>query len=638
MASSALEPSLLRPAQPVAPSVQALLFQRLRMRLLHNSLGSFVFATSIRLGTIVLLSVLIWAFLFIVAWYGYGFLRHQDLQFRMLIMDMVCTLILDLMFLVLAVMLVFSGGLILYGSLFNTAETNFLLCSPMRADQIFAYKFQSAMAFASWAFFLIASPVLIAYGVFFDAPWYFYALLPLYSLGFVLLPGSAGALGCLVIVRFVPRKRKQLFIQILVVLAVALIAWFVHLVRTAQTVHWTHDAAKEVLGQFGFAQSILAPTHWVTQGIIAARKGDVPQTSYRLALVLSNGLFAYVMTAWLAKILYRPGFNQMSTGAEAVGARGMLGLAADLFFRLLGMLGLGEPRHLFMLRLQTQKLLSHEVPTPATASVRKPALVDRMVSRALAFLDTQTRVLMMKDFRTFRRDPAQWAQVAIFLVPGLLYFANIRRFHTDSFTGDTLGRMYQNGVSMINLAATALLLCTYTGRFIYPMLSLEGRKFWILGLLPLQRDRLLWGKFAFSATWSLVVSEALILMSDTMLGVSWQILIIHAITIFLIALGLSGISVGLGATMANFRETDPSKIAVGMGGTLNLAAGLLFLLLEVLLMAGPWHLRLASQHVQASATFPIWASACMLLGVVVGVLAIAIPMRLGAQTLRSMEF
>ena len=187
------------------------------------------------------------------------------------------------MFLVLAVMLVFSGGLILYGSLFNTAETNFLLCTPARADQIFAYKFQGAMAFASWAFFLIASPVLIAYGIFFDAPWYFYALLPLYSLGFVLLPGSAGALGCLLIVRFAPRRRKQFFIQLLIVLFLALTGWSIHLIRTAQTVHWTHDAVKEVLGQFGFAQSILAPTHWVTQGLIAARRGDIGQASYRRA-------------------------------------------------------------------------------------------------------------------------------------------------------------------------------------------------------------------------------------------------------------------------------------------------------------------------------------------------------------------
>ena len=235
---------------------------------------------------------------------------------------------------------------------------------------------------------------------------------------------------------------------------------------------------------------------------------------------------------------------------------------------------------------------------------------------------------MLKDFRTFRRDPAQWAQVAIFLVPGLLYFANIRRFHTDTLGTDSMGRMYQNAVSMINLAATALLLCTYTGRFIYPMLSLEGRKFWILGLLPLQRERLLWGKFAFSATWSIVVAETLIVMSDLMLGVSLAILAVHVLTILTVALGLSGISVGLGATMANFRESDPSKIAVGMGGTLNLAAGLLFLLLEVLLMAGPWHFRMASDGAAHSPAFPVVAILCMFAALIIGVLAVVVPMRL----------
>ena len=86
----------------------------------------------------------------------------------------------------------------------------------------------------------------------------------------------------------------------------------------------------------------------------------------------------------------------------------------------------------------------------------------------------------------------------------MLYFVNIRRF----FQAD-IGRAYQNGISLLNLTATAFLMCAYTGRFIYPLLSLEGRKFWILGLLPLERDRLLWGKFAFASTgWLLIARVA----------------------------------------------------------------------------------------------------------------------------------
>ena len=35
---------------------------------------------------------------------------------------------------------------------------------------------------------------------------------------------------------------------------------------------------------------------------------------------------------------------------------------------------------------------------------------------------------------------------------------------------------------------TALILSTFTSRFIFPLLSLEGRNFWVLGLFPLRRD------------------------------------------------------------------------------------------------------------------------------------------------------
>src|SRR5438309_1341859 len=165
----------------------------------------------------------------------------------------------------------------------------------------------------------------------------------------------------------------------------------------------------------------------------------------------------------------------------------------------------------------------------------------------------------------------------------LLYFMNIRRL----FLGE-IGWVFQNSISLLNLCAIALLLCTYTGRFVYPMLSLEGRKFWILGLLPLEREQLLWGKFAFSTTMVLGIAGTLVLLSDLMLGMPPGVLLLHLLTVTVVAMGLSGLSVGLGAWMPNFRETDPSKIAVGFGGTLNLVAGLVFLVSVLTLMALPW--------------------------------------------------
>src|SRR5262249_49315409 len=262
------------------------------------------------------------------------------------------------------------------------------------------------------------------------------------------------------------------------------------------------------------------------------------------------------------------------------------------------------------------------------------AWMDRLLTGVVAFLDPQTRLLIVKDFRTFRRDPAQWAQVLIFTGLMVLYFANMRRFYQEE-----LGRAYQNGISLMNLAATALLLCAYTGRFIYPMLSLEGRKFWVLGLLPLRRERLLWGKFAFSATWALLIAALLVVLSDLMLGMPGLVVGMHALTVAVLALGLSGLSVGLGAWRPNFRETDPSKIAVGFGGTLNLIISLLFLLVVVGLMAAPWHLRLAwADPDDGTVASIIWPALGTMLGLAVGTGAVVVPLHVGARALRRMEF
>ena len=50
--------------------------------------------------------------------------------------------------------------------------------------------------------------------------------------------------------------------------------------------------------------------------------------------------------------------------------------------------------------------------------------------------------------------------------------------------------------------------------------------------------------------------EFIVLFSNLMLTMPWQIVAIHAVAIAFVALGLSGLSVGLGAMLPNFRETD----------------------------------------------------------------------------------
>jgi ABC-2 type transport system permease protein len=240
----------------------------------------------------------------------------------------------------------------------------------------------------------------------------------------------------------------------------------------------------------------------------------------------------------------------------------------------------------------------------------------------------------VKDFRTFRRDPTQWVVLTLF--GGLMLFgaSNFRQYYAAD-----LGIMDKYAISLTNLGGTAILLCAGLSRFVFPLISLEGRKFWILGLTPLSRDQILWGKFAFAATGSLLVAETLILVSDVLLGVPWQGLLLHAVAVAVIALGLSALNVGLGAYLPNFRETDPSKIVVGFGGTVNMVVGLAFLVAVIGLMVVPFHVsQLAKGATGGAAQFSVWVFAGVPVGLILGALAVVLPLRAGAKSLRNMEF
>ncbi len=568
-----------------APARPALLFQRLRWQLLRNAARAVWQGSAVRLVTIVLCSLLVWGFVFGVSDWGFAFLQRQQLLPPELLNRIIATLF-DLFFLALELMLMFSTGVILYGSLFAAPEAGFLLSTPARDDRVFAYKYQGALAFSSWAFLLLGSPILIAYGLVFDAPWPYYALLPLYLLGFVLLPGAAGAIACLLIISLVPRRRRQILVAAILLAAVLVVVWGVRIARAMQTQNWTHDAAIALLNQFAFAQGELMPSDWLVRGLLAARVGRFGEAGFRLALLWSNGLFLYVVAAWLASRLYRRAYNRVRTGG--------------------------------MLRRRYGGLW-----------------MDRALSGLLFFLEPPVRLLIVKDFRTFRRDPSQWAQIVIFAGLLLLYFVNTNRFYDETIPWE-----FKSGVSLLNLTGISVLLCAWTGRFVYPLLSLEGRKFWILGLLPLRRDHLLWGKFAFSATGAAVFAEGLVLLSDLMLGMPPLAVGLHVVTVAVLAVGLSGLSVGIGAWVPNFRETDPSKIAIGFGGTLNLIGSLLFLVLVIALMALPWHVAAVQAGSQegAGGEFSGGMAVGLAAGTVLGLLAVAVPLRVGARTLRRMEF
>jgi ABC-2 type transport system permease protein len=270
------------------------------------------------------------------------------------------------------------------------------------------------------------------------------------------------------------------------------------------------------------------------------------------------------------------------------------------------------------------------------------AWIDRVASWALAIFPRQTQLLIMKDLRLFRRDPVQWSQFLIFFGLLLLYFANVDRFRQHK--SDLNVMTWVNIVSFLNLAVVGLILSTFTTRFIYPLISLEGRRFWILSQLPVKRDTILWGKFLFASFGSWLPCAALVGISDVMLDVSLMVVAVHQLICALLCVGLAGMAVGFGALMPNFREQSPSKIAAGFGGTLNLVLSALYIMAIVLMTALPCHFFLLAAgrgEIPPKLLQPYYLRLWMVLGVlgsaVLAALVTALPLRGGLRYFRRME-
>ena len=563
-------------------------FARLRRRLFANHVSVWLRQSRLRLCLLVVFSVLFWFLLFALFFESFLFInKHLPIG-----NELVGNLF-SLFFMSLLVMLVFSTGLILYSSLFRSNEAAFLLATPAGPDHIFAYKFHEALAFSSWGFLLLGSPMMTAYGITRLAPAWFYLLFLAYFFAFILIPGAIGAIATLLIVNYFPRRRRQ--IVALTGLAVLIAAtWFgVRLMRGAPGDVLSDTWLDSLLARLRFSRAPLWPSQWMSEGLMTAarnRPGDLETGIFYFLVLAANAAFLYLAATAVARWLYREAYSN----------------------------------------------------TQGARSARLPQSwywIDRLFEHVFGFTNRSIRLLVLKDIRTFRRDPVQWSQFLIFFGLLTLYFLNIRRLSYDLNSS-----YWRNLVSFLNLSVTALILSTFTTRFVFPMVSLEGRKFWILGLLPLHREHILWGKFAFAAGGALIPSELLVVLSDLMLRLDWSMILLHTMTMLILCMGLAGISVGLGAKIPNLREDDPSKIAAGFGGTLNLVVSMLFILAIVVLLALPCHVYFVGLETHRTsflmwteAEFRAWLALSVGVSVAIGYAATIVPMKIGTRAFRELE-
>lgn len=514
---------------------------RYRTRQLRNALDQQLRDAPVRTFVVLVLLVVIW-----VALYGLlNTIFYQVGRWELLAIVANKQIFVHF-FLVLAVMLAFSNAILAFGSLFGRDEAAHLLSMPAHPRQVLCIKWLEGMLLSSWSFLLLGVPLMLAVARNSTVEWYYYPLFIGHFLGFVLIPATFGLIVAWVVAMWVPRRPLTVALWIIFI-ALAIgggYLWrFSH--QQVEAEQWLHLLFQEM----SLAKSKFLPSTWTAEGIVAAIERRVDDSLVYLLVVLGNAAFFSWLTINLLGRTWAEAYSRARQG-----------------------------------RIRTE--------------IREGWFTAGLCTALFFYLPARLRIIMLKDLRGFTRDATQWTQMAIMFGLLVIYALNLKRLPVDINNPSIKGL-----IAFLNLTTISLILATFTSRFVYPLLSLESQQLWLLGLLPTSRTTMLLVKFLFALTVTVLSGVGVMGLAVTMLDMPIQWGDFNILICFGICIGLSGLSVGLGARFPVLGQRNPARIASGLGGTINLIASMLFvsIIMATVIMVGVREL----QSIDASTISPL---------------------------------
>lgn len=544
---------------------------RLKLRDVSNRVRQAARETPLKLGATLVFVLLIWLTLFLFFSTVFDRIYQTSLEGVVAV-----PMVFKFFFVALMVMLTFSNAILAHGSLFGWGESAYLFASPVRPSHVVAVKYAEGLVFSSWSLILLGIPLMVAMASRSEG-WAFYPIFVAFFLCFVPIPAAVGLFAAWAVAMWAPRSGRRLIVALAVLIGALALTWIWQVWQS--TTHSQGNWIKHFYSRMALIESNLWPSTWVTRGIYAAANRRLGEAAFYLYLTFANAVFFSYAVVKLVGSRAVLAFSLAQAAGAAVmvrGGRATRWLAALLFFYL--------PRRL--------------------------------------------RLVALKDVRTFSRDPLQWSQLAILFGLMTIYIVNIPQINgVDGFIANRLL------ISYLNFAAMCLILATFTSRFVFPMISLEGYQLWLIGLLPLPRGWLLGAKLAFAltVTWGCAVSVMSLASWMLELPLHWALM--HLAVMASVCAGLSGLAVGLGARFPVFSQRNPTRIASGFGGTINLIFSVVYII-AVLVAVGWVTFRL---HQRETPVLDVAGFAALTCTALLGLAVAAAALLVGARYFRRLE-
>jgi len=444
--------------------------------------------------------------------------------------------LLTLLFLTFFGVLLVSNTVTALTSYYLAEEVVPLLAAPVSHRRLHHARFVETLTASSWMVLLVGLPALLAYGVVYRAGALFYAAAVGVLGTFLVIPAALGVLVTTGLVLLFPARRTREALLIGVGLTMAALVLGVRLLRPEQLAHPAGLVGfAGFLAGFGATGSPWLPTTWAVEVLIPLLGARPGEPLFYLAMLVSTAAMLFLASAAVVERVFLTAWSRAQSGRVR-----------------------GDARE-----------------RPLTG----------WLARLVRPLPRVPGSLLAKDVTVFLRDASQWSQLLLVFALVGIYLYNFSALPLDD--GTPLAQAMRDLATILNLGLGAFVTTAVAVRFVFPMVSLEGRAWWILRTAPVPLAGLWWSKFWIGYLPLVVFAELLVATTNTLLGVPAPVTLLFLLTLVPLMAAVVSLGLAFGAAYPRFDTQNAAQIATGFGAILYMLACLGLIALVVALEAWP---------------------------------------------------
>ena len=468
-------------------------------------------------------------------------------------------------------------------TLYRSPEIPFLFTKPIPFRRVYISCFIDNLVYSSWSLAVLGVPIIVAWGLVFKVSFWIITALILFGLvSLVLIAAELGAAILTGLVFLTRRTSIKFSVLILIAVILGAIGWGVHqrnrgLVVEGAARTSTIERYLTTLGREN--RTPIFPSHWLSQAMRAIGKGEVKRAGFLVGLLtLTSIIFLRWLSIWSGYVYY-PSWIAF----EEIGNR---------------------------------------------RNKASPSSSARRFTRGL--LPNPLNAMLRKDLLQFVRNPSQWGQFLILVAFLLIYLLNLvyvsSRLNFENPYWKTM-------VLFLNFAFSGFILATLSVRFVFPLISLEGRGFWVVRSAPVSVYLLFWEKFFLAFVVFMGLCELIVYFSNHVLNVTGPMMILTTSATFMMGAALTSLAIGMGALFPDFKDESPMRIASTPGGVLTVVISLVYVALMVAILG--WSARGYFLYLLGRGTFPAGSVlSAMVLVAGINALILLVPVRFGRRAIQ----